>query len=240
MSNTNKTENKAMQEIKEGKLPEKFLDAIELFQTEYPIAMLTGTCALMLYGFNLGREPTDIDFILPRIGEIPDDWKPVKLPDDFEAKCYSTEVIGIRVEIIIWDEHIGLVVDGINLASIYSILDAKHDLGQTGTKKHLTDLWVMLKQTLPKCLHLFTQPAPDGWREEFEIYIRANEDSCRLYYEVASDWYERKLDWYQNALEYRNSGMAMQDERISELQSQLTQLREENERLQTELNNLKK
>jgi hypothetical protein len=141
-------------------MDEHFSATIKLLQSIYPTAILTGTCALLLYGFDLKREPTDIDFIIPSIIDpIPEQWQPVQMPENFQAKCYSFNFNGIRVECIMWYEPYFQTIDGIRVGSLYNIISAKKDLGLTGTKKHLIDFENMLIQLL----------------EERKTYIPAND-----------------------------------------------------------------
>lgn len=134
-----------------NKLPAKLIKVIKPYQSTYQDALLTGTCALILYGFDLGRKPNDIDFILPNSPEkIPKDWDEIKMPENFQAKCYETNLLGIRTQFIIWDEYMGVNIDGINVTSIYDLIEEKKNLGLTGTKKHIIDFHKMLVQLLNK------------------------------------------------------------------------------------------
>lgn len=141
------------------KLPQHVYETILEFQKEYPSAMLTGTCALMLYGFDLGRQISDVDFILPVSPDpIPNNWQETQMPENFQAKCYWHQRNGFKVEAIIWDEYVAMIVDGIRVTSIYEIIEEKKNLGLTGTKKHLLDFHRMLLQTIPLSLSQLTAP----------------------------------------------------------------------------------
>lgn len=149
-------------------------EAARLFCEEYLPGIrsaITGSLGLVLHGFNLSRECSDIDLLVESVPEkIPEGWVKVPLPKEFTYDIYKAKTTNddyeFEVHIIVAGWGFSTVkIQGVDVAPFIDIIDAKLDFGMTGTLKHMKDFHEMLTQLYQEILPKFSSKGKNAWYE---------------------------------------------------------------------------
>lgn len=110
-----------------------------------PAASLTGSLMLKLRGIDLGREPTDIDILIPDYAFnviVPDGMEFTEAEFASDGCGTKYDFNGIKIDVMSSGEE-PEIIDGINLASVKELIKMKYTFAkQDGPKseKHKNDL----------------------------------------------------------------------------------------------------
>lgn len=128
-----------------------------------PEAMLTGSLMLNLRGIDLGRNPSDIDLVMPPFSEvkIPENMTGIKYVINSSSPTgekFTLEHLGVKVTVdVLWSEDDSPeIIEGLRCARLDGLIQAKlkyYHQGNAGYSKHMGDLH-RIGEKYPKLLYL--------------------------------------------------------------------------------------